>query len=151
VDRDMVAREVLILRTACGRAYLAYCSEAEQREIIQYLKTLNDPNDKPYIADDSIQEVLTLARRQGYARRHNEPYVPTTSSIALPLLVDGIARGSLAVVWLTSAMPSGRAIKQFVAPLREAANAIVQRLAGTPQLWALPSGLRPASRTSRRR
>jgi IclR family mhp operon transcriptional activator len=138
VDRDMIGLEVPMLRTACGRAYLAYCSEPERREIIQYLKTLTDPDDEPYIADDSIHEMLQLCRRQGFGGRFNEPFVPRTSSIALPIIVNGSARGCLAVVWLTSAMSFARAIRQFVPPLREAANTIAQRIIDTPDLWSAP-------------
>jgi IclR family mhp operon transcriptional activator len=145
VDRDMVGLEVPMLRTACGRAYLAFCAEAEQREIIQHLKTLNDPEDEPYIADNAIREVLALSRRQGYAGRFNEPFVPRTSSIAMPILVNGYARGCIAVVWLTSAMPFNRAIRQFVPPIREAAKTIALRLADTPQLWSMPMPTKPIS------
>jgi IclR family mhp operon transcriptional activator len=145
VDRDMIGLEVPMLRTASGRAYLAFCPESERREIIQYLKTRNDPDDEPYIADNAIHEVIALCRRQGYAGRFNEPFVPRTSSIAMPILVNGYARGSIAVVWLTSAMPFNRAIRQFVSPIREAANTIAERLADAPQLWSMPMPTNPRS------
>ncbi|MGA3159019.1 MAG: helix-turn-helix domain-containing protein [Steroidobacteraceae bacterium] len=152
VDRDMVGLEVPMLRTACGRAYLAFCAESERREIIQYLQTLNDPDDEPYIADSAIQEVLALCRRQGYAGRFNEPFVPRTSSIAMPILTDGYAKGCIAVVWLTSAMPFNRAIRQFVPPLREAAKTIALQLVDAPQLWSMPMPTRPraSARLARR-
>ena len=149
VDRDMVGLEVPMLRTACGRAYLAFCAESERREIVQYLKTLNDPEDEPYIADSAIQEVIALCRRQGYAGRFNEPFVPRTSSIAIPILVNGYARSCIAVVWLTSSMSFNRAVRQFVLPIREAAKAIALRLADTPELWSMPLPTKPKSATRR--
>jgi len=96
--------------------------KASGAEIVQYLKTLNDPEDEPYIADSAIQEVIALCRRQGYAGRFNEPFVPRTSSIAIPILVNGYARSCIAVVWLTSSMSFNRAVRQFVLPIREAAK-----------------------------
>jgi IclR family transcriptional regulator, mhp operon transcriptional activator len=138
VDRDMIGLEVPMLRTASGRAYLAYCGEAERTEIIHQLKVRNDAGDEPYIADDAIGEMLALCRRQGFAGRFNEPFVSRTSSIALPILVDGCARGSLSIVWSTSAMPYNRAIHQFLQPLREAARTISDDLRDVPQFWVTP-------------
>jgi IclR family transcriptional regulator, mhp operon transcriptional activator len=140
VDRDMIGLEVPMLRTASGRAYLAYCGEAERSEIIQYLKVRNDAGDEPYIEDEAIHEMLALCRRQGFAGRFNEPFVSRTSSIALPILIDGYARGSLSIVWSTAAMPYHRAIHQFLQPLREAARTIADHLGGMPQFWMPPSG-----------
>jgi hypothetical protein len=49
------------------------------------------------------------------------------------------------VVWLTSAMPFNRAIRQFVPPIREAAKTIALRLADSPQLWSMPLLSKPRS------
>lgn len=142
IDRAMIGREVPILRTASGRAYLAFCPDEERREILEYLTTLGDPGDEPYLAKDGVEEMISTVRRQGYAARFNESYVPKTSSIALPILVDGHSRGAIAIVWLTSAMPSSRAVKQFVPPLREAAAAIAKKVASSklllPELGPAP-------------
>lgn len=142
IDRAMIGREVPILRTASGRAYLAFCSEEERREILEYLSNLADPEDEPYLFKGAVEEMLATVRRQGYASRLNEPFVPKTSSIALPILVDGYAHGAMTIVWLTSAMLPSRAIKQFVPPLREAAAAIAKKLASSklllPELGVAP-------------
>lgn len=134
IDRAMIGREVPILRTASGRAYLAFCPDEERREILEYLTTLGDAGDEPYLVKDAVEEMISTVRRQGYAARLNEPYVPKTSSIALPILVDGQSRGAIAIVWLTSAMLPSRAVKQFVPPLREAAAAIAKRVASSKLL-----------------
>lgn len=128
IDRAMIGREIPMLRTACGRAYLAYCADEERREILEYLTTLADPLDEPYLGRGDVDDMIAKVRRAGFAARINEPFVPTTSSLALPILVNGQARGCIAIVWLTSAMLPSRAIKQFVPPLRDAAGVIAKRI-----------------------
>jgi IclR family mhp operon transcriptional activator len=149
IDRAMVGREVPMLRTACGRAYLAYCTDEERREILEYLTTLADPLDEPYLERSEVDEMIAKVRRIGYAARINEPFVPRTSSLALPLLVNGQARGSIAIVWLTSAMLPSRAIKEFVPPLREAALAIAKQI-GADKLQLPESIPAPRRRSSAR-
>jgi IclR family mhp operon transcriptional activator len=122
VDRGMIGREVPILRTACGRAYLAFCPAAERREIVEFLQTQNDSADRPYLLPDAIEKMGSLARRNGFAVRFNEPYVPNTSSLAVPIMVAGEIQACLAIVWLTAAMSLTRAVKLFVPALRAAAE-----------------------------
>lgn len=137
IDRAMLGREAPVLRTACGRAYLAFCSAQERDEIIQFLQTQNDPDDEPFMFPGAIDELIRICQRQGYGARLNEAFVPKTSSVALPILVDGRARGCISIIWLTSAMTASRAIKQFVPPLRDAAAMIAKRVASSQ--WALPA------------
>lgn len=143
IDRAMIGREVPILRTASGRVYLSFCAEEERREIIEYLTMLDDPEDESYLNERALEEMIATVRRQGYAARMGESFVPKTSSIALPILVDGHARGAITVVWLTSAMLPSRAIKQFVPPLREAAAVVAKKLGNASVV--LPE-LNPAAR-----
>lgn len=129
VNRDMLGLEVPVLRTATGRAYLSFCSQQEREEIIQLLRMQNDPEDEPYLFPGAIEELIGTCRRQGYGARLNEALVPKTSSVSLPILVDGRARGCISIIWLTSAMPANRAIKKFVPALRDAAEVIAKQVA----------------------
>jgi IclR family mhp operon transcriptional activator len=147
IDRAMLGREVPVLRTASGRTYLSFCADAEREEIIQHLRTQNDPEDEPYMIPGAIEEMIATCRRLGYGTRLNEAYVSKTSTVALPILVDGHARGCIAIVWLTSAMTASRAVKQFVPALRDAAAAIAKRVAGAQ--WTL-SEMSPTRRRRRK-
>lgn len=135
IDRAMLGREVPVLRTASGRAYLSFCSPPEREEIIQLLKAQNDPADEPLLSPGAIEELIGTCQRQGYGARLNEAFVPKTSSVALPILVDGRACGCISIIWLTSAMTAHRAIKTFVPPLRDAAAMIAKRVANDQ--WTL--------------
>jgi IclR family transcriptional regulator, mhp operon transcriptional activator len=128
IDRAMLGREVPMLRTACGRAYLAFCSEAERREILEYIRAWGDVADVPYLHPDVLETLLDSTRRDGYASRLNEAFVPKTSSIAVPILLEGQVSACLSVVWQTAAMQASRAIKQFMSPLREAAELIADEM-----------------------
>jgi len=144
IDRAMLGREVPMLRTASGRTYLAFCAEHERKEIIQSLRLQSDPEDERYLSSEALEEIIHTTRRNGYGTRINEAYVQKTSSIALPIIVDGSAKACVTIVWLTSAMTATRAIKQFVPPLRDAAAAIAQRVSRAQ--WSLPESSVIASR-----
>ena len=97
-----------------------------------------------------VRRVDLAAGRHRVARQHRPSprghFVPKTSSIALPILVDGQARGCIAVVWLTQSMPASRAIKEFLPPLRNAAAAVAKQVAG--HQWSMPGSAR-APRTAK--
>lgn len=136
IDKAMLGREVPMLRTASGRAYLAFCSEKERGEIIEHLRTRGEPEDEPYLYPRALDRMIAACRRNGFATRLGEAFVPKTSSIALPILIDGQARGSIAIVWVTQAMPASRAIKEFLPPLKDAAAAVAKHVAS--HQWPLP-------------
>ena len=136
IDKAMVVKEVPILRTASGRAYLSFCSEKERAEIIEHLHTRSEPEDEPYLFPKVLEKTIATCRRNGYGSRLGEAFITKTSSISLPILVDGCARGCIAVVWLTQAMPASRAIKEFLPPLKEAAAVIAKQVAN--HQWSLP-------------
>lgn len=129
VDRAMLGREVPMLRTASGRAYLAFCPDAERAEILENVRAQAQAADEPYLEPASLESMLRTVRRNGYATRLNEPYVTKTSSVAVPIMVNGRVSACVAIVWLTSAMTSSRAIKQFTPALRQAAVEIAQKIA----------------------
>jgi IclR family mhp operon transcriptional activator len=144
VDKAMVGREVPMLRTATGRAYLSFCSEKERAEILEYLHTRSDPEDEACLYPKALDTMIATCRRNGYGTRLGEAFVPKTSSISLPILVDDRARACITVVWLTQAMSASRAIKEFFPPLKEAAGVIAKEVA--KHQWSLPEA--PTARRS---
>jgi hypothetical protein len=85
--------------------------------------------------------MLRTTRRNGYATRLNEPFMQRTSSIAVPILVDGRASACVTVVWLTSAMPPNRAIKQLTPLLRQAAAEIAQKVGGAGLIFGFSAAV----------
>ena len=147
IDKAMVGREVPMLRTATGRAYLSFCSERERAEILEFLHTRSEPEDEPCLYPKALDMMIATCRRNGYGTRLGEAFVPKTSSISLPILVDDLARGCITVVWLTQAMSASRAIKEFFPPLKKAAAVIAKEVAN--HQWSLPES--PAAHERQRR
>jgi IclR family mhp operon transcriptional activator len=128
VDRDMVGREVPMLRTASGRVYLAFCPQAERREILRLLRVRGDAADEPYLFPGAVEELLLQCRKKCYGARLNEEFLPKTSSVALPIMINGYARASISVHWPTAAIPAPKAVQQFVPQLAEVAEMLSRRL-----------------------
>ena len=114
-----------LLGCGAGRAYVAFCPK-EEREII--FNAARDSLDEAtlyglqIVEDDSFLESV---RQQGYATharlQHNET-PGKTSSLAVPIFVDGVVRACLAIIYFENAMSSGEAAEKYVTPLKEAAE-----------------------------
>ncbi|MWB79061.1 helix-turn-helix domain-containing protein [Pseudooceanicola sp. 216_PA32_1] len=131
--RSMVGLPLPLLRTASGRAFLAFCDPDEQAAMLALAEAAGDPEDLPYLDRQSINRLLTDTRTRGYSIRSGEPALPTsssdkTSSIGVPILKDGRPVGAIVVIWITSALSLTEAVGQFLAPLRQAAETIAAEL-----------------------
>ena len=117
---------------ATGKVYLAYCSDAERRIIIEGWKAaeseagnlglllLND--------DDLIQKI----RSDGYAIQFRNAYNAEpgkTSSLAIPLFNSaGGFVGSLPLIYFARAMKPDEATARYLAPMQACATAIAEQL-----------------------
>jgi IclR family transcriptional regulator, mhp operon transcriptional activator len=128
VDRAMLGREVPVLRTASGKAHLSFCPEAQRLEIIETLRMQAQPEDLEYLESGALERMLLTVRRNGYATRLGGPYVPITSSISVPIMVNGQVAACVTVIWNTTAMAASRAIRLFTPQLRRAAAEIAQKI-----------------------
>jgi IclR family mhp operon transcriptional activator len=128
IDRGMIGRRLPVLRTAPGRAYLAFCPEKERAEIINHLRKLEDPEDRPFLDPQDLSSMIDATRAVGYGRRVGEAFIPKTSSIAVPIRIDGGVAACLAVIWITSALTIEEAVARFLDPLRLGADKIADRL-----------------------
>lgn len=116
-----------LLNSGAGRAYVAFCPEDEREIIFNAARDSDDEDirfalqiveDKSFLADIRRQGFATHARLQ-----HNET-PGKTSSLAVPVFVDGVVRACLAIVYFEKAMSSDEAISRYVDPLMEAAKRI---------------------------
>ncbi|GJQ54048.1 MAG: hypothetical protein HKUEN07_06170 [Rhodocyclaceae bacterium] len=58
-----------MLRSATGRAYLAFCGEDERRAILQRLASSSDPGERPDHKPAAMNKILEEIREQGYGTR----------------------------------------------------------------------------------
>lgn len=111
-----------LLTSAMGRAWLAFCPEAERERIIDRLRA--GPPGLGAVEEAQFRALLVRTRSRGYARRapHVEPRRNTT--VALPIRHGETVLAAITVSFFTSAVPVRAIAETIVAPLRETVGRI---------------------------
>ena len=115
-----------------GKVHLAFCDEAERGSIVQGLKMLDGGADRMglLLLDDGSH--LDEIRAQGYATQARNTYTSNpgkTSSIAVPVISDGVLQGSLALIFFSAGLRMTDAEEKFIENLKATAAAIGADLA----------------------
>lgn len=120
----LVGNRPNLMTSAMGRAYVAFCSDAKQNEIIhQYRATTSekfDDND-----EERYRGLLAKVRATGYALRapYTEPKRNTT--VAMPVMQkNGPPLAAITVSFFTSAIAKKDVFEEIVQPLRERVSQI---------------------------
>ncbi len=123
IERVAVGKQLPMLGTAVGWAYLAFCPDAERESILRMLA--RRPGAEPAGTRQRwrIQREIELTRKRGYGVRQRE-ISAKTSSIALPIRAAGRVLACINVIWIDSAMNLDAAVARFHEPLRGAAKRI---------------------------
>lgn len=122
IDYGMVGRRLPMLRTAAGRAYLAFCPNNERRTIVDMLD--HSPAAEDRHDDRRLLALLRDIRVKGYALQDRE-INPKTSGMSVPIRGDRLL-GCVSMVWIASALTIEEAQRRFLAPL----VALATRIAG---------------------
>jgi IclR family mhp operon transcriptional activator len=141
-SKDRVGMPVNWLLSAVGRAYLAYCPEAERQKVISLLRKSDKPEN--WLARDSrrIDEILSETRKRGYGLRDQAfvggPYgaqLPDgLAGVAVPLLDRGRVHGVINVIWPKSARSVEDMVGACLGDLQAAAAEIVDTLRSAPEI-----------------
>lgn len=123
IDRVAVGVRLPLLRTATGRAYLAFCSEGEQQRILENLRTAGRPEDAGVNAPKWVNTLLATTRQRGYGER-TEDMFPKTSAIAIPIFHHQRLLACLNVTFIASVLTPQDAASRYLALLQTAARAI---------------------------
>ena len=124
-----------IIECSTGKAYLAFCDEAERRGVLQGLRQLDGPAERMAVLLTSNERMLADIRTRGFATQARSAYTATpgkTSSIAVPLFQNDRVAGALALIFFASAVSMAEAETRFVAALQETARAIAVDLGARP-------------------
>ncbi len=135
IDYGMVGRRLPVLRTAAGRAYLAFCPENERRTILDMLGHSPSPDDR--YDKRRLRALLCDIRANGYALQDRE-INPKTSGISVPIR-GGRLLGCVSMVWIASALTIEEARQQFLAPLLALASRVATQV---DELRARPTDMR---------
>lgn len=139
IDRAMTGFRMPVLRTSAGRAYLAFCTDAERTPIVNHLRRLGDPADLFFLENGWLERMIKETRERGYALRDFGEFRAQTASIAVPVISDGINVASISMIWIRSAMKTSEAAALGLKPLKELAAAIGDALSSAaPQSLDTP-------------
>lgn len=129
IDRGMIGRRIPMLRTSAGRTYLAFSPPGHRKLILDHVRRLDDPEDRPFLEHGAITRLLNETRKRGYGVRNGREFNPKTASIAVPVIQDGQVLATLSVIWIVSALDVSEAARRFLKPVREAAEALARAAA----------------------
>ncbi len=130
--RSMVGVRMPILFTATGRAYLAFCTDAERDGILRILTAGRDMQAGLARSPEAIAALLHRTREVGYGANHREwLQEPKVAAIALPVRHVDRVLGVVNLVFLASAMSIQEAAHRHLLDLRAAVARIEQALDGS--------------------
>ncbi len=126
-----------MLRSASGRAYLAFCPDREREAVLRRLREKNLPGDEMAHDANWISAVVRQTRERGYSVRDpefgghyaktREEWDDARNSIAMPILVDGHVLGCVNLTWKKKLMTQSAAVKRHLGALSEAVKTIEAR------------------------
>jgi IclR family mhp operon transcriptional activator len=125
--RPMFTKPRGLLDSALGRAYLAFCPEAERELLTQMLK--HDATQYPAQIEAQINEIVLKARHSGFATRDATGSSLKNASVAIPIRFREGILGTLGITYFGSAIRRAELLERIVAPLRETGERIEQNIA----------------------
>jgi len=128
IDRALVGLRIPMLITACGRAYLAHQPDNVVEGVIRRLKNSKHSDDNIAREPKAVYQLLDKVRVAGYALRERG-FMPETGSIAVPVLIAGTSRCSIAITYIFSAMASQDVIANYAPMLKATAAKIADGIA----------------------
>lgn len=130
---------VNMLRSASGRAFLAFCEAPAREAVLQSLRRSDRKGDRLAQSADYVDAALAETRAQGFGLRDPDfggDYDEGRSvvddgrdSIAVAIRLPGHVAGTLNITWSRKVHRRDRAIELLLAPALRAAEDIAQRFA----------------------
>jgi IclR family transcriptional regulator, mhp operon transcriptional activator len=130
-----------ILRSASGRAYLAFCPDAEREAVLRRLRDRDVTGHELARDVAAVRRMVTATRRRGYSVRSPDfggHYSKTRreaddgrNSIAMPVRSDGHVLGCINLTWRRKALTLTQVVDSYASDLRMAVTTIEGRLASS--------------------
>ncbi len=131
--RRIIGRRLPCTSSAAGRAYLAFSDDNVRNDILSMISNMND-RERFYIQSRAFSETLMLTRQRGWAANNGEVQEETKfGAIAVPVMENNMPYGSLAVVFLKTAMTVDRAADVYLEKLRQFSHDISAYCRGNAQ------------------
>jgi IclR family mhp operon transcriptional activator len=131
-----------LLRSASGRAYLAFCPAREREAVLAHLRERDAPGNE--LAHDvaGLRRLLETTRRRGYSVRDPQfggHYAKTRAevddgrnSIAMPIRAGDKVVACVNLTWRAHLMTAQQAARRHLADLRTAVHAIEEGISPRP-------------------
>lgn len=127
VQHAVVGQRLPMMRTSLGRAYLAFCPEAERKEIIRILRSIGG-SDATFATDARyVRDLVRKARQDQYADSAGEKQ-NKTAAIAVPVLRKERVVACINLIFFPSAISAAVAAREYLGPMRNAALSISKQL-----------------------
>lgn len=95
-----------LIRSAHGRAFLAFVSEAEHKVHLDAISNTDTRENRKWLEDGSLTAELELTRDRGYGLRDDHYFVhfaldpgPDLAAMAVPILSKSGIHGTLSILW----------------------------------------------------
>lgn len=128
-----------LFATASGKVHFAFCDDLEREGIIKGLKAFGESDERALAYFSDTIEQAKKVRKQGYATHGRNKFTETpgkTSSISVPITMNGRFIATLNLIFFASAMPMEKAVERYVTPLKETAQKVSRTLEEDPDLAA---------------
>lgn len=129
IDRNMVGREMPVLGSSSGLAYIAFVPKPQRNALLDLLAGSGDPCDELARDPAKAARLIAATRRRGYGLRQGGALWPHTGSIALPVRVSGRLLGCINTIWMSRAVTAADGVRRCLEPLRQTRDLIESRLA----------------------
>jgi IclR family mhp operon transcriptional activator len=127
--RAMIGTRLPMPSTALGRAYLAWCPEAEREGLLELLAARDDEAGRDARNRARIARILSETRRRGYATNDGEWLAQADfGAVALPILVDSRPIAAINLVFPKTALRRPELVRARIPALRALARAIGRKL-----------------------
>ncbi|MGN6175033.1 MAG: helix-turn-helix domain-containing protein [Streptosporangiaceae bacterium] len=137
-----------LLRSASGRAYLAFCPDAEREAVLRRLRDRDVVGHELARDPVAVRRIVAATRRRGYSVRAPDfggHYSKTRrelddgrSSIAMPVRSGGHVLACVNLTWRRKALTLSQVVDRYAGDLRKAVTTIEGRLAASGA-WAAES------------
>ena len=130
-----------LLRSASGRAYLAFCPDAEREAVLRRLRDRDVVGHELAHDSQAVRRIVAATRRRGYSVRAPDfggHYSKTRrelddgrSSIAMPVRSGGHVLACVNLTWRRKALTLTQVVDRYAGDLRTAVTTIEGRLAAS--------------------
>lgn len=121
-----------LLHCSVGKVYLAFCDKAERETIISMLLKYDDDDPTVQLLLREQDQFLRPFRDKGFAYHVNVRHTKNpgkTSSLGVPIFVDGKLKAAMGLVYFSSAMSVEEAAGKYVDKMKATAEACSRKVA----------------------